>query len=585
MKQASRNIYYETLPYPALRGMDLTGESGVAYLENMYVDHEGSGGKVESFVGYRRIRRMKNEIHSLCIIGEGDSSRLLVHSGGVLYFSSVSERDRGLPVKGIAELEDKKSYAMPLGSLCLFTDGKRIISVNSDGEVRVISEAEDIAGCRCAAVFDGRLFLSGNPDYPSRVFYSARMADGKIDVTNSLDEEIGGSNILSLITLDGYLLVLHSGGILCHKAENNSEAVSYPVARVIDGIQPRSTGIIHRRELLFMTADGLMAIVPPYGEAEIKLSRRSEKINKMLLREDQSRLRLGSWMGYLVLSYGERIYLADPSGEKKYEWYLISGVGGYKNDRRVYRYRRDAQEGCKAHPTPHEIAKGEIYSYGRADGELIYYSKEDGERYSVYPTAQLHGGDFYPASELLCHGGLMWFASDDGALYLFNSDKRGRLPDDIDFSDGALTDGATVSKDEIHPLYYSFAGHAPRYIIVTHPKEQRLTAREGGCVGRSIDIRLSGLRSGRLRFIDILNGRVICERIINAESSLKSPKNEEGRQDANGFRAVSLSDKSALNGQVQHCLIADGFASPFGLVSIAKSKREINSTKTKRKEN
>ena len=218
----NNNIYIEAIPYPDLRGMDLRGEGSLAYLENMYVDHDGSADAIESIPGYRSVVRMKEKIHSFCLIGVGETESLVIHSGSRLYIGRTNVVDKDISLSEIARLKDSESSAITLGDICLITDDERMLSVDRHGNVREVNGDERITSCSCATLYDGRIFLSGSKDHRGYLFISNTLGDGEIRFEESLKTACDGE-ILSLISADGYLIIFHKDGVICHKAAIQSK--------------------------------------------------------------------------------------------------------------------------------------------------------------------------------------------------------------------------------------------------------------------------------------------------------------------------------------------------------------------------
>ena len=572
----NRNNYNEIIPYPELRGMDPDNEGGVAYLENMYIDYGGDSDALESIVGYRRAAKFKEVIHSFCLIGSGDEAAIIIHSGGGLYFGLVKERNVGLPLKKIFSLRDCESITMPLGRLCLISDGESLISVNTEGVAGLISNREELVGCRCATLYEDRIFLSGNPLYEGIIYYSEPVFQGEIVFDKRITTKAEG-NILSLIAYDGRLTVFSEGCIVCH----SSDGEGYPIVRIINRQGIHSNALMLGRELIFMTDGGLTSLYMPGKDGEVVIKYHSEKMNRLLSSEDRRRIKLQLWLGYIVIFYGEKIYLADPREKNGYGWYLIRQVGGYENDRRVYRYRSYADKGCRVHPKPNEKAVGEIYSYGKEDGSLAYYSVEGDKRYSVYPTQELQGGIFHPAGKLCCLDGLMWFCAHN-AIYLFNNDMRGASPQTEPCVSSTDVE-EYFTKDRIHPYYYSFAGHAARCVVITRPREQ-LPTRESGRLTSSVSLRLKTLSDGEIRLVEATDGIKTSDRKISLKKlrqqaeeriGIKSETDTVGSSPAESehcstkhFSTVCLPDRARAGERMQLCILTDSFASPFGIDRI-----------------
>ena len=571
-KIQKNNYPYEEkqLPYPELRGMDLYGGGGFAYLENMYIDYDGGGDAVESIVGFRKIRAMKAGIHSLCQIGRENCRVLIIHSGDRLYLGRVNERDKGLPLKEIGRLRDGESTVLAATDRAVLTDGERLISVTDEGKVTLLSEDKKIAGCRCGTIYGERLFLSGNPDFRGEVFYSSPISQDDISFFRGFSE--GDTEVISLISLDGRLWVFKKdmGGssAVCHTEEKEGDSLSFPVTMLIDPLDICSNVGMFGREIIFMSSGGLMAIDFSTGK-EARLICRSAKINRLLLREELSNAKFAVWMGYLVISFGERVYLADPRDIGGYGWYLLNGIGGYRDEKRLFRYSDKAEEGLLLHPKANAMAEGEIFSIGREAGEMIYYSKEADECYSVYPTAELYGGEFGPHFNLISDGKLMWFVTEAGGLYLFNNDKRGCYPSDVQFAD---LDGENMyrpSDTAIHPLYYSFAGHAPSYIALIHPQDRKRTEREGDGLHKRCKIDLKAISDKGVTVLVMNNEKELSSHKIAPTKQSKANGNaNEAPTRHRDFVIVRLPEpRRGVSGE-QLCITADEFASPFGIRSV-----------------
>ena len=170
------------------------------------------------------------------------------------------------------------------------------------------------------------------------------------------------------------------------------------------------------------------------------------------------------------------MYLADSrasfthsTGAHEYEWFLLSGIGTYQFDEKVYVYSYDDSPIAVAH---NEKAGSEAHSKSvyseEYDGVLYYYTAENGVKYSVLPTGERRGGIFSPATSFISHDKYLFFSTESGDLCVFNNDKRGVAPDriknDPSFSE---EDYAKTMADKIHPDYYGFTEHAPTYILKT----------------------------------------------------------------------------------------------------------------------
>ncbi len=570
--------------YGGASGMSSSQPGDFAYIKNMYINYEGGGDAIESIPGFRRILRPGSEVHSLFTVGDGKARCLIAHAGDKLLRLPMS--DGGRP-EVICDLADGDSLVIPFGSTAFLLDGERLTRIERDGGVSEISRDADVVGCRCGAVYNGKLLLSGNEALPGRVICSS-LTDGEMLFTpaEGFDGGVGGVNTKSLIAHNGYLWVFKtaddgSGSIICRREEENC----YNVCAIFSNTVALSSPLSMGDELLFITAEGLMAVKNPTPSGGAEMLCRSEPIAKRLLREELNNAKLGSWLGYAVICLGGRIYLADPRADgREYGWYLLSEIGGYKGDKRVYRYLPYGEEGCKAHPNSNGIASGEIYSKGLEGGKMIYFSLEGELCYSVYPTEEMAGGELLPPTRLLCEGGFMCFATSDGSVYLFNNDKRGLPPQRISSAEDFDPEKyAYEYADRLHPDFYSFAGHAPSYEVTTCEDDFGLPGCEKTSVGNSLTLELKPLADSSVNLRITVDGRVNQDRKIHlngkAASLQRSTAEGYGEPFTEECLTVTLSERVVGWRARKTSILADRYGSPFGIRSVCYRYGVKDSTK------
>ena len=349
---------------------------------------------------------------------------------------------------------------------------------------------EAIMRCRIAETFDGRIFFSGNPDLPNTVFYTERTKPGQdgalyIGQYNYFNDGVGTHKVKSLLAVRDMLAVFKdgddgSGSIFYHKREAldlGSMDTIYPVAYVHSGIKAIGATASFLDDPVFLSSEGLMALDRENINYQRNVVCRSHNVNYYLLKEDLSQACLCEWLGYLAVGINGNIFLADSratfthsTGSREYEWFYLTGIGGYTNDKKVYRYCADGYLDTVPHPylVGGIASSSQVYSKTDSNGNTYYYVPKGNVKYHVAPTGERQGGQFYPATVFTSFGKLLFFGTDDGHLCIFNNDMRGIAPDSIVDSDSYDEDEYTAMMgNKIHPLYYSFAGHTPYYIIKT----------------------------------------------------------------------------------------------------------------------
>ncbi len=463
--------------------------------------------------------------------------------------------------------------------------------VGDFGEVgESVSGKEAITGCTVAEAFDGRIFLSGNRRLPNTVFFSAPMSDSSrsalyFGALNYFTDGVGAYRVADMLAVRDSLAVFKTGddgagSIYYHTpraGEDDFMPRIYPVSYIHSGIGAVGGAVSFFDDPVFLTKSGLYALEQKAINYERSVACRSGNVNYSLLNEDLSRASVTEWCGYLVLGCAERAYLADSratytddGGHLQYEWFCLSGIGHREGGTRVYRFDSRSVGEYIAHKTPGEVAEGTVYSTS-LDGEMVYYIEDGGKKYTVYPTEEMRGGDFYPASCYLGADSLLFFGTTGGEVCVFNNDKRGVAPDyiagapDFDKEEYSLTMGR-----RIHPDFYSFDRYAPTYVISTAydncslPHLTKSTVKHSLVVKyrtySSADIRCEvGTDTGKYTEVASFPGGEFSFRELNFESLSMA---------LGDYHTVPLSEKEKGWVEKQITFCSDRFCSPIGIYQI-----------------
>ena len=372
-----------------------------------------------------------------------------------------------------------------------------------------------IRECTHSAVIGGRVFLWGGASYPGAVFYSDRedsvargLYFGDLDYI-----DLGEDNEVTAVLgfADGIAIFSRgeSGGecIRLYSSEESSETggrtVFTPEA-AYRGSRPLGAAINHGEDILFVSDGGLSALCESARGLGGAVEPRSTAVSAMLSGESLVDASLCRWCGYVVLSVGGHMYLADTRAEAKFgsvsefEWFYLDGVGSYRDDRTVYRYASTASDGYILSDTPDEVVEAEVWSEGSASGRTVYFVPTEEGKVEVYPTEELTGGVFYPAELTLGFDDRLFFSTGCGDVCVFNNDLRGvapaRISEDPDFD---AEEYRRKMGRRIHPDFYGFLGHAPRYALVTAFDDCDVPHLRKSTVKRSLTLKLSTY-SGRI---------------------------------------------------------------------------------------
>ena len=345
-------------------------------------------------------------------------------------------------------------------------------------------------------------------------------------------ESLGEIN--ALLSHSGKLWVFKSEGVCADAICSYKSGNEYSLCDSISGVKPIGQALSVDNEIFFLSPEGLWSIST--AEEETKLTKRSEAIEPLLIKEDLSSATLTCWRSYVAIGVENHIYLLDRRGGG---WYLLADIGSHIDDRRVFRYSPEAEEGYLAHKHTHEKAEREVISLASEDDKILYYTEEMGNKYSVYPTSEREGGELCSIRSLFSEGNLLCFKTSTDLL-IFNSDM-----------------------EDSTPGKYSFECHAAKYLIVTEADNCGLPMTEKTSVGESLNLKIRAEKKTVIGVSILKDGcTASCQRIV-------IPKSENEAIFIKNQRNVRVAER--IQGWISKQIVIEGtaFDSPIALSSIS----------------
>ncbi len=448
-----------------------------------------------------------------------------------------------------------------------------------------------ITSCTLCAVFDERIFVSGNPAFPGTVFYTERDNTGKVNPTyfgsfNYFTDGVGPSPVSSLLAVRDTLAVFRKdddggGSIFYHAAKETGENFIpkiYPVSYVHHGLLGISASHSFYDDAVFVTGQGVCALEKETTSGAIRVVCRSHNVSDKLLTENLSDAVFTKWCGYLCLLTGDHLYLADsrqtfthPTGSREYEWYYVTGLGTYENDTVVYRYSSAIEEGYETPAEPDAKAEGSVL-YETVGGVLKYYVNENGHKYQVYPTEERTGGIFSPATVIESFDGYLFFGTESGSLCLFNNDKRGVAPSYLSSApDFDSVQYAEKFGRRIHPYFYTNDNHAMHFVLKTAMDNGGMPHLSKDSVRHSLVLkcRATGARSLICEVRTDKDGFKTVTSFPEASFDFFDLDFTSLTLDTEETFTVPIDERSKNWTEKQIGFYADGTASPVGIFSIA----------------
>lgn len=276
----------------------------------------------------------------------------------------------------------------------------------SDGTV-----VNPIMGCTKSCVFDNRVFVSGNPDYPNYVFWCGFDAStGLMEPTyfGELNfDTLGQSNeaIAALLPISNVLGVFKRSAeqdgavyyLVPQLTEQNVMAKAYSQERGLNGVECLGAAVNFLDDPVFISPLGLEGIGTLSVRYERAIEHRSSLIDPVLTKCDLNAARLVVWQGWLfILCDGGKAFLADSrqlythplTKTMQYEWYPLEGIGQY-----VDQTQTTDSEGTVTDPE----YKGGTFSPACAVAVVddnVYFGTEHGDLFSFNFDKRTEYGDF-----------------------------------------------------------------------------------------------------------------------------------------------------------------------------------------------
>lgn len=190
-----------------------------------------------------------------------------------------------------------------------------------------------INNCRLMVEFDGRLFFSGNPDYPNTIFHSMDGTPEYIADTKYYNDGTDNSMVKALVPGNNALWVFKEPNqsnttIFYHVPTYDAdEGMIYPRSHSSISTGCVTTGIDFNDDIVFFSNRGLEGISSDITTEQVLAHRSGFVDNKLLNETNYDKMFLEEYEGYLMVFIDDKVYLADSrqltpiENHVEYEWF------------------------------------------------------------------------------------------------------------------------------------------------------------------------------------------------------------------------------------------------------------------------
>lgn len=258
--------------------------------------------------------------------------------------------------------------------------------------------AKELLGCTLCAIFDNRVFFSGNPDFPNRVWFSVLNDPQFFGSDNWVDDGIGNARVTGMIPVANALAVLkenamHEGAVYYHSPSvvEGDDIVTkvYPSEQGLAGIGCLGACTNYLDDPVFVSPRGLEAIGQLSVRYERALEHRSTLVDAYLTRENLKNAFICEWNRYLLLFVDGKMYMAD-SRQKysdgatvQYEWYYCEGIGVYEGQ--TTDKKTGAMTGGEFKPASVAVNLSENIFFGTTNGVVCCFNFDKRDVYGEIP--------------------------------------------------------------------------------------------------------------------------------------------------------------------------------------------------------
>ncbi|MBO5967848.1 MAG: hypothetical protein J6S14_05045 [Clostridia bacterium] len=205
------------------------------------------------------------------------------------------------------------------------TDGQDNVSVQFKKAVEIKDKNGNVIGhyrdlvlkCTALQVFDNRVFFSGNPDYPNKLWHCSLNDPSYCSDTDWYAEGMDEARIKGMVAGNNALWVFRepseaNTNVFYHNPVTDDQyGKVYPSSHSSITIGCVGKAINFNDDIIFFSERGMEGISGDITTEQVAAHRSSLVDRKLISEPEYENMLLEEWEGYLLIFIGDKVYLAD----------------------------------------------------------------------------------------------------------------------------------------------------------------------------------------------------------------------------------------------------------------------------------
>ena len=211
------------------------------------------------------------------------------------------------------------------------TDGQDNVVI--EFQKKVSGYKEKILNCTLLQVFDNRIFVSGNADYPNTVWHCSLNDPSYFSDLDYYNEGLDEAAVKGLVAGNNALWVFREPSDANTTVFYHTPTIDADYGKIYPSQHSSvTTGCVGRAinfndDIVFFSERGMEGISGDVTTEQVVGHRSSLVDRKMIAAKDYKNMILEEWEGYLLVFIGDKVFLADSratlsnEGHLEYEWF------------------------------------------------------------------------------------------------------------------------------------------------------------------------------------------------------------------------------------------------------------------------